>query len=77
MVLLTSGLLGVVLFVAFVVLYIRFGLRSRLGIPSGVQYGMDVRTINSLTVYSFSFWAALAVSLFVGFLVVNFWPRHG
>jgi hypothetical protein len=70
-----SGLLGVGLFVVFLVLYIVFGLRSRLGVPSSVQYMMDIGTIKTLTIYSFSFWAALVLSFFVGFLIVNFARR--
>ena len=70
-----SGLVGVALFVVFAVLYVLFGLRSRLGIPSGTQYMVDIGVIKNLTIYSFSFWIALAVSLFAGFLVVNFWPQ--
>ena len=71
---LRSGLLGVGLFVVFLVLYIVFGLRSRLGVPSGVQYMMDIGTIKRLTIYSFNFWAALVLCFFVGF-IVNFARR--
>ena len=70
-----SGLVGVALFVVLAVLYVLFGLRSRLGIPSGTQYMVDIGVIKNLTIYSFSFWIALSVSLFAGFLVVNFWPQ--
>jgi len=75
MILLKSGLVGVGLFVVFAVLYVMYGLRSRLGVPQGVQYMMDIGTIKRLTIYSFSFWAVFVASLLVGFLVVNFWSH--
>jgi UDP-N-acetylmuramyl pentapeptide phosphotransferase/UDP-N-acetylglucosamine-1-phosphate transferase len=77
MLMLKSFLVGFAFFVVFVALYVSFGLRSRLGVPSRAQFGMDVGVIKSMTSYSVSFWAVLLAFLCVGFLVVNFWPHKG
>jgi hypothetical protein len=67
---LKGGLIGSGIFFVFIVIYASVFLRSRLGIPSGAQYGVSLASIKSLTVYSIYFWVAFALCLAIGMFAV-------